>query len=266
MNEVANNTKTYVEGYDKNGVVFPLRVFSENETANFRKEFELIETVFGGNLRYARNLHFYTQWAYNLCLRPEILDYVAPILGSELAVLATLMLTKYPRTSDYIGWHQDGLAKNNWGGEEHSLTVWLALTESNKQNGCMQVVAGTHKNSKFEHVDAADKNNILYNYGPEIVMAVDEEQALNLELKPGEISIHHQNIIHGSKPNTSDIKRTGFAIRYIKPQFGVNMDLVYARGKKRYQHNNHINAPEEFKDKNNHAAYKAFLEKRIINK
>jgi non-haem Fe2+, alpha-ketoglutarate-dependent halogenase len=252
--------------YHENGVVFPFRVLSENEAADFRKEFESIENVFGCNLRYARNLHLYTGWAYDLCLRPEILDLVAVILGSEIAVLATLMLTKYPKTSDYIAWHQDGLAKNNWGGEEHSLTVWLALTESNKQNGCMQVIAGTHKNSKFEHVDASDKNNILYSYGPEIVMAVDEDQALDLELKPGEISIHHQNIIHGSKANTSDLKRMGFAIRYIKPQFAVDMDIVYARGKQKYHHNRHIEQPKEFDDKNNHTAYKAFLEKRIINK
>jgi non-haem Fe2+, alpha-ketoglutarate-dependent halogenase len=44
---------------------------------------------------------------------------------------------------------------------------------------------------------------------------VDQAQAVSIELEPGEMSLHHVRIVHGSPPNASDKRRIGYAIRYI---------------------------------------------------
>ena len=174
-------------------------------------------------------------------------------MGNEIGILGSQLLTKYPYSKDYIAWHQDGMGIRY--DEDHSLAVWLALSESNKQNGCMKVIPGTHKNSKLEHLPSSDKNNILSNYSLEIALDIDESTAFNLELQPGEISVHHQNIIHGSGANPTTTKRIGFVIRVISPKYARNMDLIYARSEKIYAYAKPIERPEEFHQKNDPIAY-----------
>ena len=169
----------YVDQYRKNGVLFPFRVLSLQETAVFRNEFELIEQAFGGQLPYAGNMHLSLDWAYDLVMHPAILDYIAPIFGNQIGVLGSLMLTKYPKTNNYVSWHQDGV-NSKWD-EEHSLTVWLALSNSNIQNGCMQVISRSHKTAKQGHVYFTDDDNMLRN-SHKITLDIDESKVLNLEL------------------------------------------------------------------------------------
>ena len=51
--------------------------------------------------------------------------------------------------------------------------------------------------------------------GQEVAVDVDEKQAVTIELRPGEMSLHHVRLVHGSPPNPSDDRRIGFAIRYV---------------------------------------------------
>lgn len=249
-----------VEQFCKNGVVFPLRVLSEEETVFFRNEFEMIAEVFNKPLWYMRDLHRHLEWAYDLSLHPKILDIISPLLNDEVCVLGSQILTKYPQTNNYVPWHQDAF-KNEW---NDSLTVWLALSESNTKNGCMQVIPATHLGLKQKHISSPDINNILSGYNFQIEKDFDENKVWNLELNPGEISIHHQNIIHRSKANNSSTKRIGFVLRYINPKFAKNTEVIYARGKKRYDFNTVIERPKMFRKKNNPIAYRTFLESRLF--
>jgi hypothetical protein len=76
--------------------------------------------------------------------------------------------------------------------------------------------------------------------GQEIAVEVDESQAVNFVLRPGEFSLHDVGIVHGSLPNASDAPRIGLAIRYISPdvvQHGGARDLVLLlRGRDRHGH------------------------------
>lgn len=94
------------------------------------------------------------------------------------------------------------------------MTAWVALSESTKANGALEVIPGTHKLDQIPHRDTFDKNNALTR-GQEIAVDVDQSKAVTIELEPGEMSLHHVRIIHGSAPNQSDRRRIGFAIRYI---------------------------------------------------
>ena len=83
-----------------------------------------------------------------------------------------------------------------------------------KSNGAMQVIPGSHRLDQIPHRDTFAKHNLLTR-GQEVAVEVDERQAVRLDLRPGEMSLHHVRLVHGSPPNTSDDRRIGYAIRYI---------------------------------------------------
>ena len=94
------------------------------------------------------------------------------------------------------------------------VTAWVALSDSTVANGAMRVMPGTQKLEQVAHRDTFAADNLL-SRGQEIAVDVDERQAVTLELKAGEMSLHHVRLVHGSDPNPSDQRRIGFAIRYL---------------------------------------------------
>ena len=91
------------------------------------------------------------------------------------------------------------------------VTPWLALTPSNRQMGCMSMIPGSHRDAIRPHDETFHEDNILTR-GQQIA-DVDESQAVDLVLRPGQMSMHHARTIHGSQPNRSAQRRAGFAIQ-----------------------------------------------------
>ncbi len=264
LHNTMNQTTVNCNTFRTEGVMFPIPIFSKKEVLSHKAEFELMEKAFNGKLPYAGNLHFSLLWAYELSTHPKILDFITPILGDDISVVGTLMLTKYPKTDNYVSWHQDGM-NSKWD-QNNSLTAWLALTNSNAGNGCMQVIPKSHENLLQEHVYFTDQKNMIRK-GHRIATNVNEEEALDLELRSGEMSIHHNSIIHGSKPNASLQKRIGFIIRYINTKYvNPGTSVIYAKGNTKYDHLNKIDKPDAFGLKHSPEAYKDFLTQNIVIK
>ena len=102
----------------------------------------------------------------------------------------------------------------------------------------MKVIPGTHTQSQIPHVDTFHQD-ILLSRGQEIAVAVDEAKAVDLLLQPGEASLHHIKLVHGSEPNRSADRRIGFAIRYIPThvrQTKVRDSAMLVRGVDRHRH------------------------------
>jgi non-heme Fe2+,alpha-ketoglutarate-dependent halogenase len=78
----------------------------------------------------------------------------------------------------------------------------------------MEFIPGSHTKDQIPHRDTFAKNNLLTR-GQEVAVEVDESKAVRIDLQPGEISLHHVRLVHGSPPNPSNDRRIGFAIRYI---------------------------------------------------
>jgi len=76
------------------------------------------------------------------------------------------------------------------------------------------VIPGTHLLDQVPHKDTFNNNNLL-SRGQEVAVDVDTAKAVRLDLSPGEMSLHHVRLVHGSPPNPSSGRRIGFAIRYI---------------------------------------------------
>jgi ectoine hydroxylase-related dioxygenase (phytanoyl-CoA dioxygenase family) len=198
-----------LERYERDGVVFPIRVLSEAEAREFREE---LEAVAGEKPRRMDNLHLTYPWAYRLASHEAVLDAVERLLGPDILIDGNLVFYKPPHDASYASWHQDSVY-SGW----HltpSVSAWIVLTVSEPANGCMRVIPGSHKHGLLEHDNVQDPN-LLNRRGERLRMDVDESQAVDVVLRPGEMSLHHTNIVHGSNPNTSDGPRIGFIVRFV---------------------------------------------------
>ena len=93
------------------------------------------------------------------------------------------------------------------------ISLWLAVDRSVPENGCLRVIPGTHRMSLQPLRARPDVDSVLES---EIAIDdVDEERAVDLVLEPGDVSVHHPNVVHGSSANTGPYRRCGLTVRYI---------------------------------------------------
>jgi non-heme Fe2+,alpha-ketoglutarate-dependent halogenase len=228
-----------IDVYEEQGIVFPIRVLSDAEVAEFRSE---LEQVTRDGARRLDQLHLTYPWAYRLASHRAVLDAVESLIGPEILIDGNLVFYKPPHDEGYASWHQDSVY-SGW----HltpSVSAWIALTVSEPANGCMRVIPGSHKRGLLEHDNVQDPN-LLNKRGERLRMDVDESQAVDVVLKPGEMSLHHTNIVHGSNPNTSDGPRIGFIVRFVT-NLSTNRDrqVMRVRGNADCSHLRLVEPPE----------------------
>ena len=207
-------TEAQIERFRCDGCVFPVRVMSEAEALAIRSKLEDYERRSGGplagDLRHKTHLLF--SWLADLVRNSRIVDAIEDLYGPNLLCWTTNFFIKEANNPAFVSWHQDS---TYWGlSTPDVVTAWVALTPSNHANGAMTFIPGTHKSDQLEHRDTFAKNNLLTR-GQEVAVDVDESKAVTIELRPGEISLHHVRLVHGSPANPSNDRRIGFAIRYI---------------------------------------------------
>ena len=228
-------TKQQIEQYHDEGFISPVRVISEVEALSIKAELEEVEANFPDeiNAESRNNLHLSFTFLDALAHHPIIVDAMEDLIGPDIALWASVMFIKEPATKDYVSWHQDatymGLNSTDF------PTPWIALSLSNKETGCMTMISGSHKTSIQNHEDTFAENNILTR--GQVIKDIDESKGVDLILEPGEMSIHHGAIIHGSQPNKSNQRRIGFSLQsYIPPSIkqvvGRNI-WTHIRGQKR---------------------------------
>lgn len=206
-----------VERYDREGILFPIGVLSEGEVVRYRDALEAVAASCRGDgyRRRFDNLHLFFPWAYRLATNETLLDAVESILGPDLVIDGSLVFYKPPHDSSYASWHQDSVY-SGW----HltpSVSAWIALTPSERSNGCMRVIPGSHHDGLLDHDNIVDPD-LLNRRGERLRDDVDESRAVDVELAPGEMSLHHTNVVHGSNANRSNGPRIGFIVRFVTNQ------------------------------------------------
>jgi non-haem Fe2+, alpha-ketoglutarate-dependent halogenase len=245
-----------VAAFRRDGYLSPVRVMPAGEALKYRKALEAHEAKTGkplqGNWRHKTHLLF--TWADELVRHPGILDAVEDLVGPDILCWTTNFFIKEPVNPGFVSWHQDS---TYWGLEPHDVvTAWIAFTRSDLVSGCMKVIPGTHTTDQLPHVDTFHKDNLL-SRGQEVAVEVDERRAQPCLLEPGEMSLHHIKLVHGSAPNRSQDRRIGFAIRYIPThvrQIKVRDSAMLVRGADRHEHFDHEPSPRADLD---HAALAA---------
>ncbi len=209
-------TKKQIRGYETEGFVSGVPIEDEAGALYYQRRFDALEAKEGREKCQIGMLdrHFDVEFIWRLATHPKILQCIEDLIGPDILLLATHAFCKYGPREKFVAWHQD---VTYWGLEPpEALTAWYAIDDSNRANGCMQVIPGTHLGLR-EHGKSAKQGNLL-SVNQEVVVSDDEEKrAVDFVLKAGEISIHHGTIIHGSLPNRSNRRRCGLTIRYIPP-------------------------------------------------
>lgn len=250
-----------VDRYQRDGYLSPLRVMSAERAAGFKDQYDAFRAREGAVAEpYLRTKpHLVLPWLYDLVSDPAVLAPVQSILGANLLVWSTSFFAKHAGDPGYVSWHQDA---NYWGLEPFDIaTAWIAFTPSRRSNGCMRVIPGTQNGEALSHRDTYAEHNFL-SRGQEIAVEIDEASAADITLEPGEMSVHHVGIVHGSDPNTSAIPRIGFAIRYIAThvrQTGGRTTATLASGVDEYGHFDHEPRPGSEFD----AAARAYREESL---
>jgi ectoine hydroxylase-related dioxygenase (phytanoyl-CoA dioxygenase family) len=225
--------------YERDGILFPIRVMSEADATALLPKLERMEARDGGKLSRRTNQkpHLLAPFLSEIVRNEAILDAVESVIGPDILVWGSGFFTKGVKDGSYISWHQDS---TYWGlSEPDVITAWVALTPSTVESGCMQVIPGTHTVDQVPHRDTFDEANLLTR-GQEIAVEVDRSKAVNVVLQPGEMSLHHVRLFHGSDENRSGGRRIGYAIRYIPTRLsqvgGVRTTATLVRGEDRYGH------------------------------
>ena len=198
-----------VESYRARGIVHPVPALSAQEAMAMRRQYEAHADFLKG--RNNQKPHLLFTWADAIVRDPRILDAVESLLGPDLLCWGSQFFVKPASDAAYVSWHQDA---TYWGLSSNDVaTAWVALTPSTPESGCMQVVPGTHR-AQVPHEDRFDDANLL-SRGQEIAVQVDPASVVDVVLQPGEMSLHHVLLFHGSQPNRSTQPRIGFAVRYV---------------------------------------------------
>jgi hypothetical protein len=239
-------TEAQIAQYEAEGYLAPIRVMEEGEALGLRHKLEAVEAEMGGPLRgdLRHKTHLLFPFLAELVRRPRILDAIEDVLGPDILCWSSNFFIKEAADPAFVSWHQDS---TYWGLSSPDVaTAWVALTPSNDANGAMAVVPGSHKLDQMPHRDTFHRHNLLTR-GQEIAVEVDEAKAVPLNLRPGEMSLHHVRLVHGSAPNPSFDRRIGFAVRYIPThlrQLEGEDSATLVRGEDRFHHFEHEPRPK----------------------
>ncbi len=148
----------------------------------------------------------------DLARDPEIVAAAAQLIGPDVILWGCQIFCKPGGDGMEVPWHQDG---HYWPIRPlATCTVWIALDESKIENGCLRVIPGSHRaRALLDHM-REDRTDLVLNQRA-IPGSFDEGAAADIELEPGQMSMHDVYLIHGSNPNRSPKRRAGVAIRYM---------------------------------------------------
>ena len=231
--------------WEADGYLAPLDGISAAEAADCAQRLAALLAPHGGraDVRLRNSPHLLLRWMADLIRDPRVLEPVADLLGSDLLVLRTTLFVKPPRDPGTVAWHQD-LAY--WDlSSDRTVTAWIAFTDSTTANGCVRVLPGSHRGPLLDHQLARDQHNRLLR-GQLVDVDPPPEQIANLELRPGQFSLHHGLTLHSSLGNPSDTTRAGLAVRFISPdvrQRSLWPSATLVRGVDRCGHYAHDPAP-----------------------
>ena len=204
--------------YNRDGFIAPIDIISKEEAQALRMDLETAELELSDNPEKLALLKAYPDRLLPLFDRltrnEKLVSAASAVLGPDLMVWSAGLFIKEKRSSKIVSWHQD---LTYWGLDDVAeTTCWVALSTANENSGCMKFVPGSHQTKIVPHVDTYSEDNLL-SRGQEIAVDVDENTAVGAALVAGQASMHHGLLFHSSGPNTTDDRRIGSAIRYIKP-------------------------------------------------
>jgi ectoine hydroxylase-related dioxygenase (phytanoyl-CoA dioxygenase family) len=147
--------------------------------------------------------------AYGLLTKSERMVASANALmegDSAVCHFHSKLMQKEPRVGGAWEWHQDYgyWYKNEFLLPNQMISIMVAITDANIQNGCLQVIKGSHKMGRIEHGFAGEQVGASQHY---VDLALKTMPLVYVEIDAGDALIFHSNLLHRSEANTSDKAR-----------------------------------------------------------
>ncbi len=164
----------------------------------------------------------------DLAMDPEILDIVEQVIGPDIILWGCHVFCKPAGDGFETPWHQDG---HYWPIRPlANCTVWVALEPSTTENGCLRVIPRSHVQQQCHPHLLEDRIDLTLQLRADDG-AFDASQAVDLELQPGQMSMHDVFMIHGARVNHSNLRRTGVALRYMPGSSVFEREINPVQGK-----------------------------------
>ena len=224
------NTKFSLSQLNEEGYTGPIKVLAIEEATEGRKSFfktiEQTECNAGPTQLRLGGFNLKYKWAHDISINDKILNYVELALGPNIILWATVFWYKEPHNTKYIPWHQDA---SYWPMEPRiNLTAWIALGHTFRENGCLRLIPGSHRTWLDDKYRKLDKNS-SFSKGLDSDQ-VNESNAIDLEMEPGEVVFFSEGTLHGSNANTSNIPRIGYSLRFTTPEVKFNKGVLEEQG------------------------------------
>ena len=147
--------------------------------------------------------------AYGLLTRSRrMVESVDKLLDGDSAVchFHSKLMQKEPKVGGAWEWHQDYgyWYKNEFLFPGQMMSVMVAITKAHKENGCLQVIKGTHKMGRIEHGFAGEQVGASQHY---VDLVLETRELVYVELEAGDALFFHSNLLHRSEANLSDRAR-----------------------------------------------------------
>jgi ectoine hydroxylase-related dioxygenase (phytanoyl-CoA dioxygenase family) len=223
-------TDQQLQDFRRDGFVFPLECISAQQAAAYLNILEDYEAETGEDVskRIRVRAVLAYKWLLDLARHPQIAGALQDVIGPNVILLFSGVWSKSPGGSKFVSWHQDS-AYNPFDRND-GATAWIALTDSTPEKGNIKMIPGSHNQPVVTHEETYDPDNLLSR--GQTVPGVDPAQAVDMPLRAGQFSIHHENVVHGSGPNLSDERRLGISFACVsaeaKPLSGQNTAVLIA--------------------------------------
>ncbi|MES2646962.1 MAG: phytanoyl-CoA dioxygenase family protein [Bacteroidota bacterium] len=222
-------TNDQIAGYQKDGYVVVRNFLRTNEVdklyAIATHDDTLLKHAFDLNDQSGKKTKL-TLWytpgndAYGLLTKSRrMVNSVDKLLDGDSAVchFHSKLMQKEPRVGGAWEWHQDYgyWYKNQFLFPDQMMSVMVAITEANKNNGCLQVIKGSHKMGRIEHGFAGEQVGASQLY---VDLVLKTNELIYVELMPGDALFFHSNLLHRSEANLSDTARWSLISCYNRSQ------------------------------------------------
>jgi ectoine hydroxylase-related dioxygenase (phytanoyl-CoA dioxygenase family) len=223
-------TQEKVADYWRDGYVLIENVFNEREVAAMLSEVEKGQRVANSQMeatdttgRKARLAIWHEVgddiWgAASTC--PRVVNNVRILLGEETAFFHGKVILKEAKTGGSWEWHQDyGYWYDQGFAAPRLMSAFAALDPCTRENGCLQVLRGSHKLERLDHGKVAGQTGA----DPTRIRQIEKLfEHVYCEMSPGSVLFFHCNLLHASGPNNADYHRRAFIMCYnalANPQF-----------------------------------------------
>ena len=223
-------TDQQLDDFRGNGFIAPLDCLTPEEAAACMRKIEEYEAATGEDIsekiRARAVLAF--KWLLDLARHPRIAGALQDAIGPNVILMFSGVWSKAPGGTKFVSWHQDG-AYNPFDRNE-GATAWIALTDSTPEKGCVKAIPGSHKRGFLHHDETYDPENMVSR--GQTVTDIDGGTAMDLALRAGQFSIHHEMVVHGSGQNNGTDRRVGISFSCVatetKALTGPNTGVLIA--------------------------------------